>query len=455
MAGGLKLRVVVPALPCEEGLNLGTLDPRMPAVLQALSDLGRNVLDLNKQLAIVTGNSVVASLPLTTKGDILGRSTTENKRFGIGTADQVLTVDLTQELDLKWKTIVFPGYARGQYGDGADGDLSLVGDTVLTASQYVFRYNNVALNGFILTCADDFTLLQVKGTLSLGGGKIQARQQAQVNGGASQETGGGGVGGKGGGAVGVLYLFAKTIVDSGGGRISADGVAGTAGTLGGTVSENTGIAGGTNGSGTAYLQGTAFAGGNSTGGGVPGAGVASTAFTALQKTTFRNCLAWLQASGIYLDTTSQWYSLARSGAGGAAGEGQTVGGAGGGGGGGGGNAGNGGNGGAGGARGSGPGPAGGGGGGGGGGGAAGGFLIVVTDSVTTGVTFSANGGNGGGGALGGPATFAGAGGTGGGGGGGLVIVVSPGGGTLSATGGTSSGGGVAGGVGVTMNLSLT
>lgn len=345
------------------------------------------------------------------------------------------------------------------YGDGSDGALVLAGHTTLAASQYVFNYTSITLAGFTLTGADDLTVIYCQGTLSLGGGTIQARQQAQVNGGASVQTGAGGGGGKGGGAVGVLFLYAKTI--SGTGTISASGLAGTAGTAGGTTSENTATAGGTNGSATSFLQGVATAGGNSTGGGVPTAGAASTALTAIQKTTFRNCLAWICTSGSYVDTTSQWYSLARSGAGGGAGEGQTIGGAGGGGGGGGGNYGNGGGGGAGGARGSGGGAGGGGGGGAGGGGAAGGYLIVATDSIASTVTCSANGGTGGAGAAGGAGTLAGDGGGGGGGGGGFVIVLAQASSGVTVTaslgaggarGGTTATVGTAGGAGKAMSL---
>lgn len=60
---------------------------------------------------------------LTTKGDILGRSSTAAARLGVGTDGQVLTADSTQTLGIKWAT-----------GGGGGGAVAQLSQTILGAS---------------------------------------------------------------------------------------------------------------------------------------------------------------------------------------------------------------------------------------------------------------------------------------------------------------------------------
>lgn len=315
------------------------------------------------------------------------------------------------------------------FGNGADGALTLSGDLTLTASVYVFRYSDVTLNGYTLTAADAFTLLQISGTLSMGGGTIRASQGAVNDSPAATQTGGTGKGGYGGGLIGGLHVRARTI--TGTGTIHAKGQDGGGGGTGGTTLENTanGSVAGSNAPRRVMGQDFGAAGSvNPT---------AQVAMTAIQRVVFNAVSAWFFISDVYISNVSRWYNLADSGSSGQTAEAQSANGpAGGSGGGGAGYYGAGGNGGLGEVR---VGGTGGGAGGGGGGGGAGCVCIVITESAPSTLTVSARGGNGGAGASKGAGVVSGNAAGGGGGGGGLAILLAQYGctATVTATGGNA------------------
>lgn len=347
------------------------------------------------------------------------------------------------------------GYGDAIYGDGADGNLTLSANTTLAANAHVFRYNNVTLAGFTLTAADEVTVIYIKGTLSLGGGTIQAKQGSNTASPSTNQTGGTGVGGHGGGRTAGLFVFAKTI--TGTGNIFAKGINGGSGTTGGVTAENKAAVGGASGSNVCTLYGLSI---NPSAAASPGsASTGGTAATAINILICKNLLAWLNISGHYTDAASHWYNSFTNGATGESGEAQAgnnpAGGYGGGG------AGwltAGGNGGAGeGSRGAGTGS---GAGGSGGGAGAGGIVVVITDSAPSTLTVSASGGSGGNGGAPGAAGTTGGGAGGGGGCGGLAILVAQSGHTATVTaaagpagaGANGANNGTAGGAGIAMSL---
>jgi hypothetical protein len=359
------------------------------------------------------------------------------------------------------------------YGDGADGNVTLVADTTLVAGEVTKNYNNLTLAGFTLTCdiADIYMVLSVKNTLAGGGGTISVQNRSDTGAGSPPGIGGtaggtSGAGGDGGRGAGSIYVFAKII---GGVTLEArgtDGVDGTDGTVVGFVA----------GSGTTgtpplietpkFLTRTFPAvlpthQGNSDGTAGTESAISATDLALLTRTR-KDILRWILLSGFanYGGGNADMrisYSAGSSGGGGgnAASGTTTVNGGGG--------AGGGlgiiGKGGAGGsafalATGSGNKASGGG----GGAGAGGGLIHLICDQVTSATSLLADGGdggNGGDGARAGAGVATGGGGGGGGGGGLVVAIVTVGSGfvTTSVTagaagvGGTSAGSGTPGGSG--------
>lgn len=71
--------------------------------------------ELDAAVDSVSGGSYTD--PLTTKGDLVGRSSTTTSRLAVGTDGQVLTADSTQTLGVKWAT---PSAGSGGSGDVDD-----------------------------------------------------------------------------------------------------------------------------------------------------------------------------------------------------------------------------------------------------------------------------------------------------------------------------------------------
>lgn len=99
------------------------------------------VLNLSTEGKIESlGTSAVANTPLTTKGDVLGFDTTEN-RIPVGTNNQVLTADSAETLGVAWKTppasiANAPAYSAAQ--------TYAIGDLVVESNQV---YRNITVIG--------------------------------------------------------------------------------------------------------------------------------------------------------------------------------------------------------------------------------------------------------------------------------------------------------------------
>jgi hypothetical protein len=75
------------------------------AMAQLLNDAKIYVVSLTKQLSTAfTDGSILLSSLLTTKGDIIARTSTIPARLGVGTNGQVLTADSAQATGLVWAT---------------------------------------------------------------------------------------------------------------------------------------------------------------------------------------------------------------------------------------------------------------------------------------------------------------------------------------------------------------
>jgi hypothetical protein len=371
------------------------------------------------------------------------------------------------------------------YGDGADGNVTLVANTTLAAGDVTKNYNNLTLAGFTLTCnvADVYMVLSVKETLAGGGGTISIQNRSD-SGGSTPGTGGaaggtGGAGGDGGSGAGAIYIFARII---GGVTLEArgtDGVDATDGTVAGFVAGS----GATGGSGlienAKFMQRvfppvlTGHAGDSNGTAGT--ASAISAADLAVLTRTRKDILRWILLSGyaLYLgglDMRNSYSAGSSGGGGGNAAAGATTVDGGGGAGGGLGVIGSGGAGGAAFALATGAGDKASGGG--GGAGAGGGLIHLICDQVTSATSLLADGGTGGDGGDGAAdgAGVATGGGGGGGGGGGLVVALvtvgsgfittsvlagAAGAGGTSAGSGTPGGSGSPGGVGYAMTLLKT
>lgn len=383
----------------------------------------------------------------------------------VGVNGQVIVADSTEPSGVKWITpSAIPGVGSGlaglwMYGDGSDGNLTLVANTTLAVGDSVKNYDTLTLAGFELTfdTTDPYMVLYVKTTLSGGGGRLSAQSRGPVTatGGLGGTAGGtGGAGGDGGNAAGAIYLFAKTISTSV--TVDASGTNGTSGADGTLF-----VAGdGADGNAPAFADIVFVSYLNTIGAGqvfglasgLAGiAGILQAANRVVIARTYKDILRLMMQSGISQYSVVQppdlrlTYSGAADGGGGASAKsGATVALGGGG---------------AGGA----PGIVGDGGaggdaavvatgignkasGGGGGSGAGGGLIHLICDDILAAITVTVNGGNGGNGGTG-AVTAAGVarggGGAGGGGGGIAVVIVNTGSGfvTVTATGGTAGAGG--------------
>lgn len=404
----------------------------------------------------------------------------------VGADREVVLADSAQAKGLKWgiPSAVSAQFPLWMFGDGSDGDLTLVADTVLSVDVAIQRYDNLDLAGFSIEndpSAFGITFF-IKGTLTLGGGTVRGAFQNATNVGGAGGGTTGGAGGDSGRGRGFAWVFAKTIVGTG--TIHSDGEVGIAGVNGAVQSATSPRAFGVVGTGvgdTYYIQGNqavSFAPnpGNTPGGaytGGPGGSATSGVTSSFSKFNYADIDAivlhgypnlgsyptplieggWGRAWGPGIPggsggggneaEGSVFPSVGRDGeAGGGGGSGgQSIGGGGAGGNGGDGNGND---------------PAGSGSGasgpGGGGGGSSGGFVCVLTNSAPATLTVSANGaagGNGGDGTVGsGPSARESGGGGGGGGGSGgtaALIAQAANGATVTVTGGAGGTGGAAGG----------
>ncbi|MGI0149773.1 MAG: hypothetical protein ACREDF_09625, partial [Thermoplasmata archaeon] len=164
----------------------------------------------------------------------------------VGADDLVLTADSAEALGVKWAPFAVAGSGLlFVYGDGGDGDATLVANTVLAVDDNIKRYNNLTQAGFSLThdpISNFFILVFVRNTWTPGGGVIQGNVWS--TGGAGGTTGtGSSEGGAGGNGIFAAFVFARTTVGTG----TVNG-AGTNGTVGQNAAGQ-GNGGATNGGG--------------------------------------------------------------------------------------------------------------------------------------------------------------------------------------------------------------
>jgi hypothetical protein len=144
------------------------------------------------------------------RGDIFGQ-------LPVGSDGNILVADSSGPSGVNWSSSAIAVAAGAGlsgfwiYGDGSDGNVTLVAPTTLAAGDSVKNYNNLNLGGFLLiyNVADFYGVIYVKDTLSGMGGSIAAigRGSGTFNLGGS----GGGVGGNGGFGAGAIYVFARNI----------------------------------------------------------------------------------------------------------------------------------------------------------------------------------------------------------------------------------------------------
>ncbi|MGH8895490.1 MAG: hypothetical protein ACRDZ4_00360 [Egibacteraceae bacterium] len=387
----------------------------------------------------------------------------------VGADGTILSADSTAAQGIDWESAATAlGAGTGLsglwiYGDGSDGNLTLVANTTLVAGESVRNYDNLTLAGFMLemAVADYYFVIYVKSILAGGGGTISVKSRGGEflfvgttnDGGVAGSNGGGsgGNGGAGGDGAAALYVMARRVTSSL--TLTADGANAGSGSAASSGSVNgIGAGGASLLSGSTMVMGTIFPDLNSGangGGSTKGFG---TTWTAANKATILHIvrdvmrLTYLSGTSSYLSPEDERWARSCGGGGGASGIGQITGVTiviveGGGGGGGGGFIASGGDGGENTTSSSGTFGTGGGGGGGGGGGMA----VLICDSVEAAVTVTSDGGDGGDGGAGSGSI----GGNGGGGGaGGLsMAVVRSGSGfvTLSAALGSAGVGGAPGG----------
>lgn len=419
--------------------------------------MGHTASKVKGSIPVGRGNAF-GNLPVGSDGNILAADSSGPS--GVNWSSSLLTVGAGVGISGFWI-----------YGTGADGNVTLVGNTTLAAGDSVKNYNNLSLAGFDLTfdSTDFYGVVYVKDTLSGGGGDLVAENRG------SGTTNAGGLGavppgGNGGDGAAAFYVFARNVTTVT--EVTASGQGGVA--AGGS------IAGFSSGANSEYYANIVFKSktytqspvvsnlGSQFGGGpgFGGAGIGVVIPAALRQEIDRTAKDWLRM--VVMNGFSDYFagappderwSRSNGGGGGAAGFGPVgpgpgtfVSPGGGGGGGGAGIIGDGGN---------------GSGasaisvtldpaefstsGGGGGGGGGGGLVILVADTITAATFVSAGGGIGGAGGGGGGGTPPAPNGGGGGGGGGgyALAVVRSGVGFVSASAVGGAGGGGPGGTGLT------
>jgi hypothetical protein len=173
-----------------------------------------------------TAPKVKGSIPFG-RGDAFGH-------LPVGSDGNILVADSSGPSGVNWSSSAIAVAAGAGlsgfwiYGDGSDGDVTLVGNTTLAAGDSIKNYNNLTLAGFDLTfdSTDFYGVVYVKDTLSGGGGDLVAENRG------SGTTNAGGAGGTspsedGGAGAAAFYVFARnitTVVE-----VTASGQGGTAG----------------------------------------------------------------------------------------------------------------------------------------------------------------------------------------------------------------------------------
>ncbi len=190
----------------------------------------------------------MSNLDSKVKGSSTPGGTDTFRNLPVGADGEVLVADSAEASGVKYSApSAIPGVGTGLdglwiYGDGSDGNVTLVGNMTLALGDNIKNFNNLTLAGFTLTCdsTDDYMVIGVKGTLAGGGGTLSVRIRGvdgSTNFGGTGGTAGGtsGAGGDGGGGASALYVFARIV---GGVTLDArgtEGADGTSGTVAGFV----------------------------------------------------------------------------------------------------------------------------------------------------------------------------------------------------------------------------
>ena len=220
-------------------LDAGTLVP--VAELPAATTAAKGVAELatsgeNAANVAVQGDDARINV-VTTKGDIYSASAANTPaRKAVGADGTVLSADSAQATGLNYITKNSVNLGLGGswiYGDGADGDLTLTGDTTMTLNENVKAYASIDLAGYTLTyhTSDFYATLQASVILDGNGGTITSVGKTTSIPGAIQAGGRGGDGGAGSLGAGSLYVFSKLLVDV---TITSTGAAASAGGAGST-----------------------------------------------------------------------------------------------------------------------------------------------------------------------------------------------------------------------------
>lgn len=173
-----------------------------------------------------TASKVKGSIPFG-RGNAFGN-------LPVGSNGNILVADSSGPSGVNWSSsLLAVGAGVGisgfwMYGDGSDGNVTLVASTVLTAGDSVKNYNNLDMAGFNLTfdSTDFYAVVYIKGTLS-GSGIIQADSRGS---GTTNAGGGGGgtSGGAGGAGAAAIFVFARNVtgtvqIEASGGGAAAGG----------------------------------------------------------------------------------------------------------------------------------------------------------------------------------------------------------------------------------------
>lgn len=295
---------------------------------------GRLPAGTNDQVLMVDTSASVglkwASLT-TTKGDILSHNASDPIRLPVGTAGQSVTPDTAEPTGLKW---VWGSdlFGLGEFGTGLDGSLTVgAGTTTLGSLVQGRHYTYITLASgatlrnaggsmpwlIVLYCSE-----YLEGTDSTS---IITRQDttagiASVAGGAA--GGGGGAGGSlpNGQVLPNIFVYAKHIIGSG--LMNGDGGAGNPG---GNATVATATSNGANGIASAATQHALWnenisgalgtpgngTGGLSAGGGGTGGGGAATGWTDAAQSSIRDMQSWKSFSSGWNYTSSSTASWHR------------------------------------------------------------------------------------------------------------------------------------------------